>query len=104
LLGSAGVTVLHAVAFVACVHAVGGHASWLDVTCVYVVGAAAAAAVPSPGGLGALEAALVLGLTSAGVSTPVAVAAVLWFRLLSYWLPTVPGLAAFGLLLRSQQL
>ena len=104
LLGSCGVTVLHAVAFTVCVQAVGGTVKWQDLIAVYVVGAALAAAAPTPGGLGALEAALVFGLVSLGMATPLAVAGVLWFRLLSFWFPTVPGLAAFGLLLRTRRL
>ncbi|MCW2671986.1 MAG: hypothetical protein JWP14_575 [Frankiales bacterium] len=104
LLGSCGVTVLHAVAFTVCVQAVGGTVKWTDLVAVYVVGAALAAAAPTPGGLGALEAALVFGLVSLGMATPLAVAGVLWFRLLSFWFPTVPGIAAFGFLLRSRRL
>jgi uncharacterized membrane protein YbhN (UPF0104 family) len=50
-----------------------------------------AAASPTPGGLVAMEAALVAGLTALGSSTGAAVAGVLAFRLLSYWLPMLPG-------------
>ena len=45
-----------------------------------------------PGGLGTFEAASVLTLTMAGVSVPVALAATLLFRGLSFWLPMLPGL------------
>jgi uncharacterized membrane protein YbhN (UPF0104 family) len=104
VLGSGGVTVLHAVAFSICIHAVGGTMRWFDLVAVYLVGAALAAVVPTPGGLGALEASLVLGLVSLGMPTVLAAAGVLWFRLLSFWAPTVPGVAAFGLLLRTGRL
>jgi Mg2+-importing ATPase len=46
-----------------------------------------------PGGLGVFEAASVVTLKLAGVSVPVALAATLLFRGLSFWLPMVPGLA-----------
>jgi Mg2+-importing ATPase len=45
-----------------------------------------------PGGLGVFEAASVVTLQHAGVSLPVALAATLLFRGLSFWLPMVPGL------------
>jgi len=44
-----------------------------------------------PGGLGAFEAASVLTLKVIGVSAPVALAATLLFRGLSFWLPMLPG-------------
>jgi Mg2+-importing ATPase len=44
-----------------------------------------------PGGLGVFEAASVLTLTSIGVTVPVALAATLLFRGLSFWLPMLPG-------------
>jgi len=45
-----------------------------------------------PGGLGAFEAASVLSLKMIGVGLPVALAATLLFRGLSFWLPMLPGL------------
>jgi uncharacterized protein (TIRG00374 family) len=45
-----------------------------------------------PGGLGAFEAAAVVTLKFVGVRVPVALAATLMFRGLSFWLPMVPGL------------
>jgi uncharacterized protein (TIRG00374 family) len=45
-----------------------------------------------PGGLGAFEAASVLTLKAIGVGLPVALAATLLFRGLSFWLPMLPGL------------
>jgi uncharacterized protein (TIRG00374 family) len=53
--------------------------------------AAIAAASPTPGGLGAIEAALVAGLTGVGIHAGPAVAAVIVYRLSTYWLPIVPG-------------
>ncbi|WP_194712958.1 lysylphosphatidylglycerol synthase transmembrane domain-containing protein [Noviherbaspirillum soli] len=45
-----------------------------------------------PGGLGVYEATSVLTLQHAGISLPVALAATLLFRGLSFWLPMLPGL------------
>jgi Lysylphosphatidylglycerol synthase TM region len=46
---------------------------------------------PTPGGLGAIEAALVAGLTGVGMQPGPAVSAVLLYRLATYWLPVLPG-------------
>ena len=53
---------------------------------------------PARGGLGAIEAALVAGLTGIGVPPGPAVSAVLTYRLATYWLPVIPGWAAWRLL------
>ena len=42
-----------------------------------------------------MEAALVVGLTAAGAQTGPAVAGVLAFRLLTFWLPILPGWLAY---------
>jgi uncharacterized membrane protein YbhN (UPF0104 family) len=102
--GSVAFTCLHALAFSMCVIATGGTAPWPDLVAVYLVGAALAALVPVPGGIGAEEASLFLGLTAVGVSPVPALAGVLWFRLISFWLPTLPGAVAFGFLVRRQRL
>ena len=62
---------------------------------VYLAGAAVASISPTPGGLGAMEAALVAGLTAVGAPTGPAVAGVLAFRLLTFWLPILPGWLAY---------
>lgn len=51
--------------------------------------------VPTPGGLGAVEAATIAGLTAIGIAPTDAVAAA---RLLTYWLPVLPGIVVFWLL------
>ena len=61
---------------------------------------ALAAVAPTPGGLGAIEAALVAGLTGVGMSSGLAVSAVLLYRLATYWLPVVPGWLSWRLLQR----
>jgi uncharacterized protein (TIRG00374 family) len=58
---------------------------------VQLVGNTVGTAVPTPGGLGAVEAALTAGVTAIGVSTGVAVSSVLLYRLVSFWLPILPG-------------
>ncbi|CPU66140.1 putative integral membrane protein [Mycobacteroides abscessus] len=52
---------------------------------IYLVGNAAGAAVPTPGGLGTIELALTAGLTAAGVPVALATSATLLFRVATYW-------------------
>jgi len=66
--GSALVTVAYAGGLVASVDSFGGEAGLAAVGVVYMGACVIAAASPTPGGLGALEAALVAGLTGIGVS------------------------------------
>jgi uncharacterized membrane protein YbhN (UPF0104 family)/membrane-associated phospholipid phosphatase/tRNA A-37 threonylcarbamoyl transferase component Bud32 len=70
-------------------------ASWLDVTAVYLGGSAVASAAPTPGKVGAVEAALIAGLTGFGIASAPAVAGVLAFRLATFWVPILPGYLAF---------
>ncbi len=75
-------------------------ASWLDVTAVYLGGSAVASAAPTPGKVGAMEAALIAGLTGVGITSGPAVAGVLAFRLATFWIPIIPGYLAFRSLTR----
>ena len=84
----------------ASVLAVGGHIALTSAAVVYLTGAALGSVVPTPGGLGAVEAALAAGLTATGMAAATAVSAVLLFRLLTFWLPVPVGWAAFNFLQR----
>ena len=84
----------------ACVLAFGGEMSIAVVAVVYLAGATLGQAAPTPGGLGAVEAALSAGLTAGGLDAGIAVSAVLAFRLVTFWLPTVPGYWSFNWLTR----
>ncbi|MFL6109801.1 MAG: YbhN family protein [Catenulispora sp.] len=85
----------------ASVNAVGGSDVSLAATGVaYLVAKALGSLVPTPGGIGGIEAALTAGLTTAGVPSAVAATAVIVFRLLTWWLPVIPGWFAFTALQR----
>jgi len=84
----------------ACVQAFGGTLSVVAVAVVYLAGATIGQAAPTPGGLGAVEAVLSAGLTAAGLDAGTAVSAVLLFRLVTFWVPTVPGYLALNKLTR----
>ena len=95
--GSAGVTLAYVASLFAAVLAFDSDLSFAQVGAVYLGSSIIAAAAPTPGGLGAMEAALVAGLTGVGMDSATAVAAVLSYRLLTYWLPILPGLAQLPL-------
>jgi len=90
--------VLQAVGMAATLAAFEPHFPLIPVMAVYVVASTLGQLAPTPGGLGAVEAATVAGLTAVGVAAAPAVAAVLTSRLLTFWLPALPGVAAFRLL------
>ena len=75
-----------------------------SIAVVYLTGSAIGSILPTPGGLGGVEAALTAGLTAAGLPGAVAVSAVLLFRLLTFWLPVPFGWAALNYLERKQAL
>jgi glycosyltransferase 2 family protein len=93
--GSAGVTLTYALALVGCLAAFNAQVPLASTVAVYLAGAAVASVSPTPGGLGAMEAALVAGLTAVGAPAGPAVAGVLAFRLLTFWLPILPGWLAY---------
>jgi glycosyltransferase 2 family protein len=101
-----GGTFLLTASFVLCldasIRAFGGSLPLATVTVVFLTGNALGSAAPTPGGLGAVEGALSLGLTLAGLPAGTATSAVLMFRLLTFWLPVLPGWAAFSHLQRQE--
>lgn len=93
-----GGTLLLTFAYIFCLYAsiraFGGSVPLASVAVVYLTGNAVGSVVPTPGGLGAVEAALSAGLTAAGLAGTTAVSAVLLFRTLTFWLPVALGWGA----------
>lgn len=102
--GGAIVTSSYVAAMIASLAAFGAAPPLANAAAVYLVGAAVAAVAPTPGGVGATEALLVAGYTAVGVDTAPAVAAVLVFRLVTFWLPIGAGGLALLALRRSGRL
>ncbi|MEU4997233.1 lysylphosphatidylglycerol synthase transmembrane domain-containing protein [Streptomyces sp. NPDC021622] len=71
-----------------------------SVAVVFLAGNALGSAAPTPGGVGAVEATLTFGLIAVGVPKDVAAPAVLLYRLLTLWLPVLPGWLYFNHLTR----
>jgi uncharacterized protein (TIRG00374 family) len=91
VLGCAATTLGMALALWASIEAFGGDTSFVTVTVVTMVGGTLASAAPTPGGVGAVEAALIGGLAAFGVPTAIAVPSVLLYRVLTCWLPVFIG-------------
>ena len=99
--GNLLLTLGYGVALYACVQAVGAEIGIATATLIYVSGNAVGSIVPTPGGLGAVEAALAAGLTAAGVPGAEAFSAVILFRLITFWLPIPVGWLAWNRLQRA---
>jgi len=102
--GSALVTLSYAFGLVYCVEAFGGGLPVAAIVAAYLAGAAIAQVAPTPGGIGAVEAALIAALTAAGLDKETAVPAVFLFRLVTFWLPILPGWLAFTWLQRTDRI
>ena len=94
----------YAGALIASVDAFHGDLPVSAVAIVYLIGAVVQSVSPTPGGLGPAEAAYIGGLTAIGLSSERAVAAVLLFRMLTFWLPVIPGWVAMTWLQRNEAL
>ena len=103
-----GGALLLTAAYIFCLYAsvlaLDGSVALAGVAVVYLTGNAIGSVVPTPGGIGAVEAALSAGLTAAGVPGTKAIGAVLLFRLATFWLPVPIGWAAMNYLQRHDAL
>ena len=101
--GSAAITLFYITAMVASLQAFGSTASLPLIALLFLTGSAVANVAPTPGGLGAVEAALIAALSTVE-STDVVVPAVFLFRLVTFWLPILPGWVALTYLRKSDNL
>jgi uncharacterized membrane protein YbhN (UPF0104 family) len=101
LIPAAGTTLGYAGCLLLLGQALNVHLSMFDSLVVLSAGVAAASVVPTPGGLGGAEAALTAALVALHVSPHQAVALALLYRLVTYWLPVIPGVVALRVSRRS---
>ncbi|WP_329040420.1 lysylphosphatidylglycerol synthase domain-containing protein [Streptomyces sp. NBC_00178] len=78
--------------------------SYASIAVVFLAGNALGSAAPTPGGVGAVEGALTLGLIAVGLPKEVAAPAVLLYRVMTLWLPVLPGWICFSQLTRKGEL
>lgn len=92
------------VALWAAVRAFGGGGTFAAIAIVYLAGSTLGSAAPTPGGVGAVETIMTAGLVAAGIDSQIAVQSVLMYRVLTFWLPTIPGYLSFQYLQRKGNL
>ena len=102
--GTLLLSLIYIACLAACVAAFSRSVPIAKIGLVYLTGSAIGSIMPTPGGLGAVEAALTAGLTAAGEPGAAAASAVLLFRLLTFWLPVPLGWGALKYLEREQAL
>ncbi|WP_250288682.1 lysylphosphatidylglycerol synthase domain-containing protein [Streptomyces atroolivaceus] len=78
--------------------------SYASIAVVFLAGNALGSAAPTPGGMGAVEGALTLGLIAVGLPSEAAVPSVLLYRVMTLWLPVLPGWICFNQLTRKGEL
>lgn len=83
------------ISFWASMAAFGVDISFPKAGAIYIIATTIGSAVPTPGGVGGVEAALTAALMAYGVDNATAAAIVLFFRTLTFWLPTLPGYGFF---------
>ncbi|AZP21779.1 YbhN family protein [Streptomyces aquilus] len=98
--GSLAFPALQAAGLAAVGQALGLPVPPLHMAVAYLAATVAVALVPTPGGLGSVEAALVVALVAAGGPAAVATAVVLAYRIITVWLPLLPGALTLGALVR----
>ena len=83
--GNVVMTLGYVLAFDAALAAFGQSLNLIDVAVIYLVGNSVGALVPTPGGLGGVEGALIAGLTAAGIPASLAFSVTMLYRLVTYW-------------------
>ncbi len=91
-------TTLHFVAFSFVLHALGVSLPAGATIFILSGGIALATLSPTPGGIGGAEAGFTAILVVYGLDPAVALAAAIGYRLISYWLPLIPGIISFLML------
>ncbi|MEV6105362.1 lysylphosphatidylglycerol synthase domain-containing protein [Streptomyces sp. NPDC051940] len=76
----------------------------IDVAIAYLAASVVAGGIPTPGGIGSVDAALAVALVAAGSPLTLATGAVLGFRIITAWLPLLPGALVLGVLVRRKVL
>ena len=96
LISSFLLNVLYIISFYASLKAFNAEISFFTIAFVYLAGATIGQAAPTPGGIGAVEATLVAGLTATGVPSALALSGVLLYRIATFYIRVLPGWFAFA--------
>lgn len=95
LTSSVLLNIFYIISFYASLKAFNAEVSFFTIAFVYLAGATIGQAAPTPGGIGAVEATLVAGLTATGVPSALALSGVLLYRIATFYIRVLPGWFAF---------
>jgi di/tricarboxylate transporter/uncharacterized membrane protein YbhN (UPF0104 family) len=104
LLGSLATELLFAIALGLFARSFGAHVNLAELLVINISVSLLASFIPVPGGIGVVEFGLTIGLSSAGMTPETAIAAVLLYRIATYYLPPTWGFPAMLWLQRSRYL
>jgi glycosyltransferase 2 family protein len=94
LILSAGLSIIYVLVLLVCSQALGVKLEYNQVFVIYTFSLLTGAATPTPGGLVGVEAGLTGGFVAYGTASSTALAIALLYRLITYWLPLIPGIIA----------
>lgn len=100
LLASVSIPLCYTASLYCCLRAAGISLDLHQIVLVFGAGAIAVSASPTPGGLGATEVAMVAALSRYGVMNANALTCIIAFRVISFWLPIIPGYIFFRICTR----
>ncbi len=91
---AAGLSIIYVLVLLICTRALGVKLEYNQVFLIYTFSLLTGAATPTPGGLVGVEAGLTGGFIAYGTASQTAIAIALLYRLITYWLPLIPGIIA----------
>ncbi|MGW1209998.1 lysylphosphatidylglycerol synthase transmembrane domain-containing protein [Streptomyces sp. NPDC002499] len=102
--GAAAAPVLQATVIMCVGSSLGLTLTWAQVTFAFLVASTAVGAVPAPGGIGPIDAAMVFTLSVLGAPVDLAAASLIGYRVLTVWLPLLPGALVLSALVQRKVL
>lgn len=102
--GAAATPLLQASVIASVGFALGLPLSWTQVVLAHLLAGAAFGAVPAPGGIGPVDAALVFTMVTFGAPMGLAAATVIGYRVLTVWVPLLPGALVLSIMVQRKVL
>jgi uncharacterized membrane protein YbhN (UPF0104 family) len=102
--GAAATPLLQASVIASVGFALGLPLTWAQVTFALLVASTAVGGVPAPGGIGPIDAALVFAMALLGAPLSLATTTIIGYRVLTIWVPLLPGTLVLSLLVQRKVL
>ncbi|MFJ6656959.1 YbhN family protein [Streptomyces sp. NPDC091377] len=103
-LGAAATPLLQGSVIAAVGFAVGLPLGWAQVVFALLIASTAVGAVPAPGGIGPVDAAVIFTMSALGAPVSLATTTVIGYRVLTVWLPLLPGALVLSALVQRKVL